>query len=82
MVEKRNIFEQELDKDVKVRTINNVYYMIEHLILSERKTARSDWMPSRTISFSYGPASFGGESFELNWRHTNQIQVSFTKYLQ
>ena len=57
------------------------YYMTDLAIRSVRKMTHADWLPSRPISFSYRPASFGGKISELIWRKTSQIQVRFTEDL-
>ena len=53
--------------------------MAELATRSVQKMTLADWLPSRAISFSYRPASFGGKISELIWRKTNQIQVRFTE---
>ena len=39
--------------------------MAELVSLSIRKMTHGDWLPSRAISFSYRPASFGGKISQL-----------------
>ena len=39
--------------------------MAELASRSVRKMTHVDWLPSRAISFSYRPASFGGKISEL-----------------
>ena len=58
-----------------------IYYMAELGIQSASKMTHIDWLPSRAISFSYRPASFGGKISEFIWRKTSQIQVRFTEDL-
>ena len=63
-----------------VKMVNKIYYyMAELAIRSVRKMTYDDWLPSRAISFSYIPTSFGGKMSELILRKTNQIQVPFTE---
>ena len=49
-------------------------YMVEFAIRSARKMTHADWPPSRAISLSYRPTSFGGKISEYMLK-TNKSYV-------
>ena len=68
-----NIFEINSIKSIACNTL--YYYMAELAIRFARKMAHTDWLPSRAISFSYRPTSFGGKIFKQISRQTNHIHA-------